>query len=175
MQCMARLARHKKAYHDPDRGADLFGFVSGKTHMSKQSSVIFLQFLLNCIRIWGNSYASQPNGKPSVFYNQLAKLLNERVTFPDERSVEEMMSLHSDTNPLLYAQQGAQPAPVQQRSNIPVAYGQAVNRPTQHREPSRKPVSQILAGVDDQCTIVIEMATNPDRDDLIMREFLEEL
>jgi len=58
MQCMARLARHKKAYHDPDRGADLFGFVSGKTHMSKQSSVIFLQFLLNCIRIWGNSYAS---------------------------------------------------------------------------------------------------------------------
>jgi len=58
MQCLARYARHKKAYQDAERGADIFGAISAKTHMSKQSSVVFLQFLLNSIRIWGNSYAS---------------------------------------------------------------------------------------------------------------------
>ena len=165
----SRLARHKKEYQDPERGADIFGFISGKTYISKQSSVVFLQFLLNCIRIWGNTYATQPNGKPSVFYTQLSKLLNERVTFPDERRVEEMMSLHQDANPLLY-NPAAGPNPV---ARNPAAYGQAHHVPRQ--QASRKSVAEILAGVDEQCMMVIEMATNPEAEQMILAEFLEEL
>jgi hypothetical protein len=86
-------ARHKKEYKDPDRGKNLFKDLTQGNVYLEQYSALFLQYLLNALRIWGNRFAKMPNGRDSVYYSTLAKLLQERVTFPDENTVEDMMSL----------------------------------------------------------------------------------
>jgi hypothetical protein len=71
MKRLTVFALHKAGYADPDRGKDIFGRVSADSPQAAQFSVMFLQFLLNAMRIWGNTYGKDPKGRPSVFYKKL--------------------------------------------------------------------------------------------------------